>query len=157
MLTFLSLQPGEFRSIMSYSSAGEKRVNHYSSPDNKFSGHPTGTEEDNNARALTEVRFVVANIGDEAMECPVEASNKALSFFCRDKYRSCSLVASSCCWDPLISSGCPESCGLCPGMLPKHSTTCFNMLSNCQELAQMGGCEEENTRKECRESCGGCV
>ena len=142
---------------MAYSTAGEKRVNHYSSPDIMFSGHSTGTEENDNARALTEVRFVVANIGDEAMECPVEVSNKDITPSCHDKYRSCPMVASSCCWDPLISSGCPASCGLCQGMVPRLSTTCYNMLSNCQELARMGGCEEEQVREDCRESCGGCI
>ena len=142
---------------MAYSTAGERRVNHYSSPRIMFSGHPTGTEENDNARALTEVRFAVANIGDEDMECPVKVANKALNTDCRDKYRSCFMVASSCCWDSIIAAGCPSSCGLCPGMVPQPSNTCYNKLSNCQELARMGGCEDEGVREECKEACGGCA
>ena len=102
---------------MAYSKDKERRVNHYSSPAIMFSGHPTGTHENDNARALTEVRFAVANIGDEAMECPTELSNKALDTKCEDKYRSCYLATSSC-LDPQISSACPSSCGVCPGTTP---------------------------------------
>ena len=141
---------------MAYSTAGEKRVNHYSSPDIMFSGHPTGTEENDNARALSEVRFAVANIGDEAMECPVELSNKALDTSCSDRYRSCFMVSSSC-WDPLIASGCPTSCGLCPNMVPRRSNTCYNRISHCNDLVRIGGCQDRKVRRDCKEACGGCV
>ena len=48
----------------------EKRKNYYSSPDVYFENIPTGNVANDNARTLTEVRFAVANIGDESMACP---------------------------------------------------------------------------------------
>ena len=40
---------------MAYAQAGEARLNYYSSPTVSYKGRPTGSQENNNARALTEV------------------------------------------------------------------------------------------------------
>ena len=42
---------------MAYAQAGEARLNYYSSPNVSYKGRPTGSQENNNARALTEVSF----------------------------------------------------------------------------------------------------
>ena len=41
-------------------------MNYYSSPNVHYQGILTGTTENDNARALSEVRFAIANIGDES-------------------------------------------------------------------------------------------
>ena len=49
------------------------------------SRYPTWTQENDNARALTRVRFAVANIGDESMSCPDTRAN--YDQWCADRYR----------------------------------------------------------------------
>ena len=141
---------------MAYSKDKEKRINYYSAPHVMFKGHPTGTEDNDNARALTEVRFAVANIGDEAMECPAEVNDKALDTDCRDKFRSCFLTTSSC-WDPLVAAGCSSSCGLCPGMSPLPSTACYDKVGDCEDLVEIVGCQNNKVLEDCRKECGACV
>ena len=139
---------------MSYDRYGEKRVNYYSSPDVKFDGWKTGSDEDDNVRALTRIRFAVANIGDETMTCP--STRVETRDACRDRYRNCSLVASTCCWDPLISSGCPASCGLCPGQRPMSSLSCYDRLDNCHVLVTLTGCSDPGVSQDCRHTCRLC-
>ena len=147
------IKAGALRSIMAYSRGGEKRINYYSSPRVTYSGLPTGTANTDNARALTRLRFAVANIGDEREECPGPGQERG---GCQDKFRSCSWLAVSCCWDPLISAGCPATCGLCPGLVPSTSFSCYDKLSSCSSLAEMGGCSQSMLREDCRASCGLC-
>ena len=139
---------------MSYDRYGEKRINYYSSPDVKFDGWKTGSDEDDNARALTRIRFAVANIGDETMTCP--STRVETRDACRDRYRNCSLVASTCCWDSLISSGCPASCGLCPGQRPMSSLSCYDRLDNCHVLVTLTGCSDPGVSQDCRHTCRLC-
>ena len=141
---------------MAYSKAKERRVNYYSTPEIMFKGHPTGTVENDNARALTEVRFAIADIGDEAMECPGEVSNRGVDDDCHDKYRSCYLATSSC-WDPLVAAGCSSSCGLCPGMATLPSTTCYDKVGDCEDLVEIVGCQDNKVLEDCRKACGACV
>ena len=148
------IKAGALRSIMAYNRAGERRVNYYSSPRVNYSGLPTGTEQSDNARALTRLRFAVSNIGDESQSCPQSPGLQRSS--CADKFRSCSWLAASCCWDPLISAGCPATCGLCPGLVPSLSLSCYDKLASCSSLAQMGGCAQTGIRADCREACGLC-
>ena len=155
------IKPGAVRSIMAYSVAGEKRVNYYSSPRVVFAGQPTGTADSDNARALTRLRFAVASVGDETEECPALTTSRdrrrdRLSSSCADKFRSCSWLATSCCWDPLVSAGCPVTCGLCPGMSPSLSLSCYDKLASCPSLADMGGCAQAQVRDDCRAACGLC-
>ena len=74
---------------MAYNQAGETRMNFYSSPTALNKNIPTGTSRfsyfvfalsnqhsplfhlrENNGRRLTEMRFAVANIGNESLHCP---------------------------------------------------------------------------------------
>ena len=139
---------------MSYDRYGEKRVNYYSSPNVNFDGWKTGSDEDDNARALTRIRFAVANIGDETMTCP--STRVETRDTCRDRYRNCSRVASTFCWDPLISSGCPASCGLCPGQRPMSSLSCYDRLDNCHVLVTLTGCSDPGVSQDCRHTCRLC-
>ena len=70
---------------MAYNTAGEQRIDYLSNPEVLYQGLPTGTAENNNARRLSEVRFAVADIGDESMACPAETKDK-----CEDKSPACS-------------------------------------------------------------------
>ena len=71
---------------MAYNRGGEARVNFYSSPNIQYQGFPTGTKENDNARALTRVRFAVENIGDESMTCPA-FDTRANERGCSDRFR----------------------------------------------------------------------
>ena len=156
------IKPGALRSIMAYNRAGERRINYYSSPRVMFGGQPTGTEDSDNARALTRLRFAVASIGDESHQCPASVLTNTgqdrlnSSPGCSDKFRSCSWLATSCCWDPLVSAGCPLTCGLCPGLSPSLSLSCYDKLASCSSLVDMGGCAETQVRSDCRAACGLC-
>jgi len=70
---------GKYRTIMADNSKGEKRVNYYSSPDIKYRGLPTGTEQNNNARMLTENRFAAEQVGDESIICEVDPGDPFFS------------------------------------------------------------------------------
>jgi len=83
---------------MAYSTAGEKRVNYYSSPLIKYQGYATGTSTADNARTLVENRFAVAAIGDESMSCSGTSASitsvtlpttTTISFRCVDKFSNC--------------------------------------------------------------------
>ena len=147
-----SFQRGVYRSIMAYNTAGERRINYYSNPDVNFKGYPTGTHANDNARTMSEVRFAVANIGDESMGCPAD-----VIVDCTDKYSSCSTAAESSCWHEKVKASCPSSCGLCPGLTPHLSNTCYNKFSNCGQLAILGFCSDQRVNTGCMLACGGCV
>jgi hypothetical protein len=52
------------------------QVLHYSNPNVLYAGtYPTGTALNNNARILTENRFVIAAIGNEQETCPGVVGN----------------------------------------------------------------------------------
>ena len=93
---------------MAYNTAGEKRVNYYSNPKVNYQGYPSGTYENDNARALTENRFAAANIGDESETCTVSSNNGGNS------------AGGS-------SSGSAAGAGT-------TSSTCKDMYSNCQAI-----------------------
>ena len=59
-----------YRTIMAYyHSQYQNRVNRFSSPTVYFNGVPTGTASKDNARVLTETRFMMAGEGDESISC----------------------------------------------------------------------------------------
>ena len=141
---------------MAYSTAGERRVNYYSSPDVNFNGIPSGTTKNDNARTLTEVRFAAAHVGDESMACPSTIpTTQAVE--CKDNFKNCPTLSSASCWHETMKSSCPSSCGLCPGMTPHISNTCYNKYSNCEQLAELGFCGNEKAKAGCPKACGGCV
>merc|ERR1712215_13765 len=100
------MKGGRFSTILAYETAGSKRVNYYSSPNLRYEGIVTGRPENDNARALTEVRFAVANIGDESNVC------EDLVKECRDQYKNCPELSDAC-WDLQIKERCPVSCRSC--------------------------------------------
>lgn len=136
---------------MAYSTAGEKRVNYYSSPQVSYMGATTGNRNNDNARTLTEVRFAAAGVGDERMSCPSEREEE-----CVDHYPNCASVANTSCWHDTVKESCPKSCGLCPGLTPATSNTCYNKYSNCQQLARLGFCSNNKVATGCKFVCGGC-
>jgi len=73
---------------------------------------------------------------------------------CIDKFSNCADLARTACYQDHIASGCPKSCGLCPGMTPARSYTCYNKYSNCAQLANY--CNQDNIKKNCVMSCTGC-
>ena len=50
---------------------------------------------------------------------------------------------------------CKKACGLCQGMTPAPSVTCYNTDDNCPRLAKTS-CYRENIADNCRKSCGLC-
>jgi len=154
------IQPGRYRSIMAYNSAGEQRVNYYSNPNVNFQGYATGTSTNDNARTLTEARFAAAAIGDESEKCSAAASSGAstssvLPANCFDQYSNCQDVVSSC-WHQTIKAGCPVSCGLCPGLTPAVSISCHDQYNNCASLAAQGYCALQSVHSVCKKSCNTC-
>ena len=69
---------------------------------------------------------------------------------CVDNYSNCPDLAVSYCYQASISSNCYKSCGLCPGMTPAKSNTCFDTYSNCNTLCGT------SYKSVCKKSCGGC-
>ena len=132
------------------STAGEKRVNYYSSDITEYLGHNTGTSNNNNARTLTEVRFAAAGVGDESMQCPVKEEK------CLDKYPNCPSIATTSCWHSTVKEACRLSCGLCSGLSPAVSNSCYNMYSNCDQLQVLGFCNNDKVSGGCKASCGKC-
>ena len=144
-------QPRLYRTIMAYSTAGEKRVNYYSSPQVNYMGAVTGNTHNDNARTLTEVRFAAAGVGDERLSCPSQSG-----IDCVDRYPNCGAVALTSCWHSTVKDSCRRSCGLCPGLTPAPSNTCYNKYSNCHQLARLGFCSNKKVSAGCRFVCGAC-
>merc|ERR1712241_12310 len=68
---------------------------------------------------------------------------------CQDWYGNCPDLAKSHCWDEHIKSACKKSCGLCSGMTPAASNTCYDMFDNCSELCDW-------IPNQCKKSCKKC-
>merc|ERR1712183_1268189 len=66
-----------------------------------------------------------------------------------DTYGNCPDLAKSHCWDEHIGAECKKSCGLCKGMTPVTSYTCYDMFDNCSELCPW-------VPDMCKKSCGKC-
>jgi len=73
---------------------------------------------------------------------------------CIDKWSNCPQLAQRYCYQNHIGQGCAKSCGLCPGMTPARSYTCYNKYSNCQSLARY--CNQSNIRDSCKMTCTRC-
>merc|ERR1711936_879684 len=68
---------------------------------------------------------------------------------CQDTYKDCPNIAKSHCWDEYIKAECKKSCGLCTGMTPVASNTCYDMFDNCSELCDW-------IPNQCKKSCKKC-
>jgi len=73
---------------------------------------------------------------------------------CLDKFSNCKKLAATSCYQSKIADACQKSCGLCAGMTPARSYTCYNMYNNCAELT--GYCSQAKIAKGCKISCGKC-
>jgi hypothetical protein len=69
---------------------------------------------------------------------------------CVDAYSNCADLALNYCYQPSIASSCYKSCGLCPGMTPAKSYTCYDTYSNCNTLCGT------TYKSVCKKSCGLC-
>jgi len=68
---------------------------------------------------------------------------------CQDRFSNCPDLAKSHCWDEFIKTECKKSCGLCTGMTPAASNTCYDMFDNCSELCDI-------IPNNCKKSCKKC-
>jgi len=59
-----------YRTILAYTAQGySTRINYYSNPSVSYRNVPTGDAVTNNAKVLTERRFIMAGVGDESLQC----------------------------------------------------------------------------------------
>jgi len=68
---------------------------------------------------------------------------------CLDEYSNCPDLAQRSCYQDNIGEKCRKSCGLCPGMTPASSYTCYDKYSNCATLCG-------SYPNDCKKSCGLC-
>merc|ERR1712055_761121 len=73
---------------------------------------------------------------------------------CIDRWSNCPELAEKYCYDEYYGKNCAKSCGLCPGMTPARSYTCYNKFSNCPQLSSY--CNQNNIRDSCKLTCTGC-
>merc|ERR1712127_491492 len=88
----------------------------------------------NDVYATTKCRKACGKCGSTSSGTgTVPATTKAPDT-CVDKYGNCAELAKTACYQSHIKTGCPKSCGLCPGMTPAQSNTCYDQYTNCSEL-----------------------
>merc|ERR1719189_28707 len=68
---------------------------------------------------------------------------------CTDNFGNCPDLAKNHCWDEFVGQECRKSCGLCKGMTPVTSYTCYDQFDNCSELCAW-------VPDMCKKSCGKC-
>merc|ERR1711890_216481 len=71
---------------------------------------------------------------------------------CDDVYSNCGEMAQTSCYRDDIQTNCPKSCGLCTGMTPARSYTCYDQFSNCPQLCSSA----EYANNQCKKACGKC-
>merc|ERR1719348_2525837 len=73
---------------------------------------------------------------------------------CFDMYSNCNWLAEQWCYKSDVKEKCPRSCGLCKGMTPARSNTCFDRYgtSTCHELCGFA----EYANNHCKKACGKC-
>jgi len=69
---------------------------------------------------------------------------------CEDMSSNCVDLAATYCYEPNIASACGKSCGLCPGMTPAESYTCYDLYPHCNTLC------DTSFKPDCKLSCGLC-
>ena len=76
------------------------------------------------------------------------------SNYCYDEYSTCPSLSEHSCFK--VNDTCIKSCGLCKGMIPKESNTCYNDPTiDCDQLSKTS-CMMKNVIKDCRKACGRC-
>merc|ERR1711973_269230 len=73
---------------------------------------------------------------------------------CMNKFSNCDDLARTSCYQSHIAEGCPKACGLCDGMTPARSYTCYDKYSNCNEMRPY--CNQANIATGCKKSCNLC-
>lgn len=73
---------------------------------------------------------------------------------CRNAYSNCDELAASYCYSPRIAKKCALSCGLCDGMTPVESYTCYDKYSNCNDMRPY--CNQDHIAAGCKKACGLC-
>jgi len=72
---------------------------------------------------------------------------------CEDKWSNCPELAQKSCYKTWVADDCKKSCGLCPGLTPAASNTCYDTYGNCADLAKTN-CNKYADA--CKKSCGLC-
>jgi len=89
-----------------------------------------------------------------AVEGPTDAPLTTVAP-CEDKWGNCPDLAQNHCYEKWVKDDCQKSCGLCAGMTPVASNTCYNEYSDdwCEEAAKTN-CYTHGSS--CKKSCGLC-
>merc|ERR1711890_103425 len=58
--------------------------------------------------------------------------------------------------DKCFNNNVAKNCGLCEGMIPKLSNTCYDLFGNCAQQAERN-CYHTNIANNCQKSCGLCA
>ena len=114
---------------MAYSTAGEKRVNYYSSPLINYQGYTTGTPTADNARTLVENRFAVAAVGDETMICSTPTSSASATVSSAPSATVSSAPSATVTSAPSATVSSPPSAAV--------SSNCTDKYSNCKEQTRL--------------------
>merc|ERR1712107_344116 len=70
---------------------------------------------------------------------------------CVNKYSNCDELAKEYCYQSGIAKGCAKSCGLCEGMTPAPSYTCYDKYSNCNQMTPY--CHQSQIADGCKRAC----
>jgi hypothetical protein len=73
---------------------------------------------------------------------------------CKDKKSNCPELAQTSCYKKKIKKRCQKSCGLCEGMTPVESNTCYDKYTNCGDY--ISKCSKKKIAKKCKKTCGTC-
>ena len=95
---------------------------------------------------MCNIKKVIATMDCEKVSGPTDAPLTTKKP-CLDKYTNCRELARDSCYKN--QEHCQKSCGLCEGMTPNPSNTCYNEFTNCNELC-------DTWPNKCKKACGLC-
>ena len=72
-----------------------------------------------------------------------------------DILSNCQVLARTSCYLKDVGAECGRSCGLCGGLTPAASVTCYDAYQNCGQLAKTA-CSQKAVAAKCVKSCGNC-
>jgi len=114
------LPDADYATIMSYEHTCErsksKTIPHYSNPDVKYEGHPTGTSEANNAKVMTDYRKGTARLGDNCLDGGLDVDSDKAKNVCK---------WSSKCWTTWSNCCCKKWYNPGNGKLPPQGDDCY--------------------------------
>jgi len=98
----------------------------------------------------------IAYVKCEAVSGPTSAT-LTTEAPCHDNNIGCKKKAETSCYNSTVKNICPKSCGLCKGMTPVLSNTCYDEYSEyCADKAKTD-CYKEEVSSKCKKSCGLCA